>query len=45
MVAGNPIWAASGGPPVVAFGGKALLPDARDPGVALEGRDGTLVVR
>ncbi|HSM01261.1 MAG TPA: carbamate kinase [Acidimicrobiia bacterium] len=29
-----PIWAAEGGPPVVAFGGNALLPDARDPGAA-----------
>ena len=28
------IWAAEGGPPVVAFGGNALLPDARDPGAA-----------
>lgn len=30
----RPIWTAEGGPPVVAFGGNALLPDARDPGAA-----------
>jgi len=30
----RPIWAPEGGPPVVAFGGNALLPDARDPGAA-----------
>ena len=29
-----PMWATEGGPPVIAFGGNALLPDARDPGAA-----------
>jgi carbamate kinase len=28
------LWASHGGPPVVAFGGNALLPDAGDPGAA-----------
>ena len=32
MTAG--LWADGGGPPVVAFGGNALLPDPRDPGAA-----------
>jgi len=30
----GPLWAAAGGPPVVAFGGNALLPDSRNPGAA-----------
>ena len=33
-------WAAGGGPPVVAFGGNALLPDARDPGAAAAQAEG-----
>ena len=34
MTADGALWSQGGGPPVVAFGGNALLPDARDPGAA-----------
>jgi carbamate kinase len=36
MTPDRPVWASEGGPPVVAFGGNALLPDARNPGAAAE---------